>query len=64
MLVLTTIWTSADILRMQRFWVPVRGWEAISSNALTWVTRLLPPALFGIILLISCALKKAITSTR
>jgi len=36
---------------MQRVWVPVVGWPAVLGNVYTWITLLLPPAMFAIILL-------------
>ena len=45
------LWTAATILRIDRVWVPVFGWNGVLGNVYTWVSLLLPPWIFAVILL-------------
>ena len=50
-IVVTGLWTVATILRMNRIWVPVLGWHGVFANVYTWISLLLPPLIFAVILL-------------
>jgi hypothetical protein len=45
--VVTALWTAATVLRIDRIWVPGLGWPAVLAHPFTWVSLLLPPAVFG-----------------
>jgi hypothetical protein len=49
--IVTTLWTVASVLRIQRTWVPGTAWPVILGDVYTWVSLFLPPLLFAIILL-------------
>ncbi len=59
--VVSVIWTIATVLRMHRVWVPVLGWNGVLGSLYAWVTLLLPPWMFAIILL---AVKRFVLSTQ
>jgi hypothetical protein len=50
-IMVTGLWTAATILRMNRVWVPVLGWHGVLENIYTWVSLLLPPWIFAVVLL-------------
>jgi hypothetical protein len=49
--VVTILWTISTVLRIQRVWVPVMGWHAVIGSIYTWVSLLLPPWMFAIVML-------------
>lgn len=50
-IIVTGLWTAATVLRMQRVWAPIMGWPTILASVYTWVSLLLPPWMFAIIML-------------
>jgi hypothetical protein len=49
--IVTVIWTVATVLRVQREWVPLVGWPAVLGGGLFWISVVLPPWMFAVILL-------------
>jgi hypothetical protein len=49
--VVTILWTISTVLRMQRVWVPIMGWHAVTGSVYTWVSLFLPPWMFAIVML-------------
>jgi hypothetical protein len=45
--VVTTLWTAATVLRIDRVWVPSLGWPTVLAHPFTWASLLLPPGVFG-----------------
>ena len=58
-IVVSGLWTTATVLRMQRVWVTSSGWPALLDNPITWISLCVPPFMFAIILVTI----KAITRT-
>ncbi len=50
-LIVSGIWTIATLLRMDRVWVPGRGWPAVLDDGVTWASLLAPPLTFAAVLL-------------
>lgn len=50
-IIVTGLWTVATLVRIHRHWVPVLGWPGVIGSVYTWVSLLLPPWMFAIILL-------------
>jgi hypothetical protein len=50
-MIVSGISTVATLLRIDRVWVPGRGWLAVLRNGLTWASFLAPPLTFAVILL-------------
>jgi hypothetical protein len=49
-IVVSGLWVVATWLRIQRFWVPGLGWSAVLDSTFTWVSLLIPPLVFAIVL--------------
>jgi hypothetical protein len=47
-IVVSGLWTIATCLRIQRTW---GGWPAAAGNPYTWVSLLLPPVIFALLLI-------------
>jgi hypothetical protein len=50
-LVVVALWTAATLLRVARLWVPVEGWHAAFRGLWLWLELVLPPAMFGLVIL-------------
>jgi len=50
-IIVSALWTVATLFRVSRVWVPVEGWQAIVGGPWLWLTLLLPPVMFGLIIL-------------
>jgi len=48
--VMTGLWTLATILRVNRVWVPLEGWQSVVEGPWIWISLILPPAMFAVIL--------------
>jgi hypothetical protein len=49
--IVTALWTVATVLRIHRVWVPEMGWSTVLASVYTWISLLLPPWMFAIVLL-------------
>ncbi len=58
-IVVSSLWTLATGLRMQRTWMPGPVWPDLLGKPLAWISVFLPPLLFAIILL---AVKRVATA--
>jgi hypothetical protein len=47
-IIVSVLWTVATCLRMQRTW---GGWPFVLGDPYTWVSLLLPPAVFALLLI-------------
>lgn len=52
-IIVRALWICASLLRVDRVWVPVVGWPSIPRGPWFWLTLVLPPAMFGIIILVA-----------
>jgi hypothetical protein len=50
-MIVSGLWTSATILRIDRVSAPGHGWPEILGNPFTWVSLFIPPLMYAIILL-------------
>ena len=49
-IIVSGLWLVATFLRIQRVWVPGLGWPAVLNSTFTWISLLVPPPLFAIVL--------------
>lgn len=50
-IIVTALWTIATVLRMQRAWVPGHSWPVVLSDPFAWISLLLPPLVFALVLI-------------
>jgi hypothetical protein len=49
-IVVSGLWTVATALRIESVWVPGAGWAAVLNSGFTWISLLVPPLMFAVIL--------------
>jgi hypothetical protein len=49
-IVVSMLWTVATLLRINRVWVPMTGWEGVIEGPWMWMSLLGPPLIFALIL--------------
>jgi len=49
-IIVSGLWIVATWLRIQRVWVPGLGWPALLDSPFTWISLLIPPLVFAIVL--------------
>jgi hypothetical protein len=49
-MIVTVLWTTATVWRMRHLWVPTTGWASLMPNELAWISLLVPPVMFAIVL--------------
>ena len=50
-LVVSALWTIATGIRVIRVWLPIEGWQGVFAGPWLWLELLLPPLMFGSIIL-------------
>jgi hypothetical protein len=45
------LWSAATFLRVERVWVPITGWDEVLEGPWLWLSLLIPPVMFAVILL-------------
>jgi len=48
--VVTGLWTLATLLRVERVWVTVVDWRGVFAGHWIWISLLLPPTMFAVVL--------------
>jgi hypothetical protein len=48
--VVTALWTLATVLRLERVRVPARDWQVLLGDLTTWLSLLVPPFAFALML--------------
>ncbi len=46
----SALWTSGTLLRVNRVWVPLVGWHRCMASPWLWISLLAPPLLFALML--------------
>src|SRR5271155_1572780 len=48
--VVSVLWIAATLLRIHRVWVPLVGWQGALAGPWMWISLILPPLMFAVIL--------------
>jgi hypothetical protein len=43
------LWTVATLLRVAKVWAPLVGWRGIVERPMIWISLIVPPLLFALI---------------
>jgi hypothetical protein len=51
-LLVSGLWTLATLPRVNRVWVPLIGWHDLIGGPWLWISLIIPPIMFGLILIV------------
>jgi hypothetical protein len=46
----SALWIAATLLRIHRLWAPLEGWQSALDGPWIWISLILPPLMFAVIL--------------
>jgi hypothetical protein len=52
--VVTALWTTATVFRIDRVWVPRAGWDGVLHGSWLWLSLGVPPVIFALVVTYVC----------